>query len=585
MRTEQENILIHRVEKNPFANYNGPVDKGHFIGRRRIVREIYERAEQGGNVSIVGLPRIGKTSIMMHCFFDDEQEKLNNGIFCICVTGDVSASTNTASCIFWTNVIEEIMRKLKPIRHHVDSDNDEMVWALEDIDDAYNKLHSNVSVNEVTNILQDIIDSLKNGFNYKIIICVDEFQKVEDYYTKSDYGFMRKLSENHLAVFVVTSRKSIEMVELGCPNHESSYYYNTFDEKIVSTFDKEDEEEYWNRNIDFLPIAKNVMDKYKSLISFYSGSHPCLLNMVNYHALDILRNTDKISMQNLEDVLCSRFENDLDYQIKLLKEEGLLNIAIKLVKGPFEMKDKKYIRRLVDIGFLHKVPTSVKTEMFNQEVGPSIEDDRGDKYSYVCFSDYFTRLFYDKYSPEDVPYYVLWDETENKMRTIVKHYLVSKFGSDAMTPIQHPQYTYCENWIVKMEQELSSPQNPYSNLSNSRGEIKLDKWRESINKMIENRRKQISYFRLQSSLPLVNFTETGQLFYVFYEPAWDWFANVFLCHTSSSWNTNVFYKLLKLRVARQHNNVENIPPQEFELGEQLCNQIQNDIDKYIRENP
>lgn len=584
MRTIQENILIKKQEGNPFANYNGRVEYSRFVGRRKICTAICERALQGGSVSIVGLPRIGKTSILQHCFIDKQKELFEEG----CITVSLSAyvrGENQAerSLLLWKNIIEAIYDALKPIRRYTSPDDLETIWALEDIDEEYQKRDSK-DINTITNALPKILKIIKEELCKKIVICIDEFQNVEEYFEKSDFATIRHISDNLLAAFVVASRKSIEVIELCCQNHDSSYFYNTFKEFVISVFSKEDEQEYWDKNIGSIPVSHEFRTPYIDIVKYFSGSHPCLLNLVNYQALEILKVKNGIGKEDLENSLVLSLEKDLNYQVKLLKEEGLLNTAIKVIKGPFSIKDKNKLQRLSEIGFIKHISAAEKYEMFNMEVGPTFPLEtnlsESNKYGYVCFSNYLTYLFFQKYQPEDLPYYQLWDRTENKLRELLLYYVKEKYGDDSLQILSN----FKEKWIDDMYADITSSNNPYSQLTLQRdGQacFKTDIWLEEIKKLEQNKKKQVQHFRHQAQLPLIKFTMTGQIYYQFIDTDWDWFKNVFNLATSLDWYNNVFYHLLKIRNAYQHNNIEAIPEQDFAIAENLCNEILSKIDKFF----
>ena len=54
------------VNNNPFASFGGIVDGSIFVGRKTETNDIWNRVlgNNFGNVSIVGIPKIGKSSLM-----------------------------------------------------------------------------------------------------------------------------------------------------------------------------------------------------------------------------------------------------------------------------------------------------------------------------------------------------------------------------------------------------------------------------------------------------------------------------------------------------------------------------------------
>ena len=63
---------------NPFADYGGIVHGNRFIGREEAIRTINQRVlgTTYGNLAIMGLPRVGKSSLAWHTIMDRKEELL-----------------------------------------------------------------------------------------------------------------------------------------------------------------------------------------------------------------------------------------------------------------------------------------------------------------------------------------------------------------------------------------------------------------------------------------------------------------------------------------------------------------------------
>lgn len=63
---------------NPFADYGRIVSGERFIGREKEIRMINQRVlgTAYGNLAIIGLPRIGKSSLAWHAIMDRKEELL-----------------------------------------------------------------------------------------------------------------------------------------------------------------------------------------------------------------------------------------------------------------------------------------------------------------------------------------------------------------------------------------------------------------------------------------------------------------------------------------------------------------------------
>lgn len=71
------------VLKNPFSDYGGIIPTERFIGRKAEIKQIQKRilGESFGNLAIMGLPRIGKSSLAWNSIFEKKEDLIKNKIF------------------------------------------------------------------------------------------------------------------------------------------------------------------------------------------------------------------------------------------------------------------------------------------------------------------------------------------------------------------------------------------------------------------------------------------------------------------------------------------------------------------------
>lgn len=64
------------IANNPFADYGNLVIGDRFIGREAEISQIKNRilGKSSGNISVVGLPRIGKSSLVWNTLIADKEE-------------------------------------------------------------------------------------------------------------------------------------------------------------------------------------------------------------------------------------------------------------------------------------------------------------------------------------------------------------------------------------------------------------------------------------------------------------------------------------------------------------------------------
>jgi len=85
------------VDKNPLADCGNIVIGHRFVGREHAIETIQNRilVKNGGNIAIMGLPRVGKSSLVWKALVEKREEALKNKIFIIRINvGNISKSEN-----------------------------------------------------------------------------------------------------------------------------------------------------------------------------------------------------------------------------------------------------------------------------------------------------------------------------------------------------------------------------------------------------------------------------------------------------------------------------------------------------------
>ena len=63
---------------NPFADFGGIIYGSRFIGRHEEIKKVQERVlgTTYGNLAVMGLPRVGKSSLVWHAIMDEKERLL-----------------------------------------------------------------------------------------------------------------------------------------------------------------------------------------------------------------------------------------------------------------------------------------------------------------------------------------------------------------------------------------------------------------------------------------------------------------------------------------------------------------------------
>lgn len=592
MCTGQEGRLT-----NPFVNCRGAVDPEAFIGREKDINNVRNLAKKGANVSIVGLPRIGKSSLINMCFVEGKSKLIEDK----CLPVVVSAGSKNDETDLWAEIVDEINKICKDFAKKAAPDDYELQFALQDVKDSFNEFQNAQGVSTLRQKFKNFLEQIKTKLGYKTIICIDEFQEVEAYFKKQSFFVLRELCDKRLAAFVTAGRKSFNIIELCC--HETPYFYNAIKEIVLKGFSDDDVELYWKRYLPIIPIKDEEREAYRELATYYAGSHPCLLNCFNNHAWDLLAEKGmdfEVTRLLVEDNFRREMEMDLDYQNHILETENILDTAIRLIKEPIILDHldqvKEDAKRLRDLGFLRQVTPEEKFALFNQDVGPTFTDEsQGLKeYKYICFSNYFTGRFYFRYVPQTrLRYEDLWNITENKMRTIILAFMVEHYGAESIKCAagdsnlldtlqkQFPEIfvesksaralakfvpMYAEPWIERHAEHIRS-------LVSDLGE-----WYEKALSLAVTKGRQIMSFKEQASYCLLKFTTTGEIFHSYIKLDWDWYGQIFE-EELPLWSQK-YARLNELRNPIKHGQDERLRHYQEE-ARPFCETICRKIDEFL----
>lgn len=507
---------------NPFADFGGIVYGDRFIGRHDAIEQISQRVlgKTYGNLAIMGLPRVGKSSlawqsIMIH---KEQLEKEHT----------IPIFFETGSCVSSENFFKKMVLCA--------FDELEIIYDDEKFQRITSKIVGELKEEYDTLTIQKYFKVVK-WFGFKIIYIFDEFDSVQTFFDKSDFQLLRELSYNpdtHLCL-VTCSRKTIEDIEV--KDGAISNFTGTCKDIRLGMFDNNDVEEYWKHFSD----KWNPQDDYKKALVYYTGNHPWLMDRLNnkMFSLDITSNL----FSEFDDVKLELMEI-LDNIVSTIEKDGLLNAAIQLVVGPLYDVNPKQIEKLLKYGFVRKVSIQDKEHIFDGlKIGPY-----WDNYAYACFSDYCTLDFYRRYYA-NVPYISLWSDTENLLRACVKQFISSQFSTNWEDDFEH--YLSCN---------LPFPA------------FKIEKWEQNMNTLKTNRDKMVLNFPNMSGNHLVDFTLTAQIFDIFIRPAKKWFNHHIFTGDWNTWN-NKFDFLTKIRNPIAHNNGHQNLQDEIRVATKYCQEI------------
>ena len=506
---------------NPFADYGNIIHGERFIGRCEEIQTIEQRVmgrNQYGNLAIMGLPRIGKTSLAWHAIMEKKESLLQH--FTIPIF--VSVGSCKTSRYFFQMLVTMLADELEFV-----SNENSKIQKISALVRSIRQME-----NEVDFVLQlERFYKFVKKIGYKVIYILDEFDSVKDFFEVADFQTLRGLSTNpETDVCLVTcSRKTIKEIE--ALNGAISNFYNTFKDIRLGMYNDDDIKTYWRWVKNYYTIGEDYINKTE----FYVGRHPFLLDFFNNYCL--------VDNKDIEDVdILSKLRLDLLSQFSTIKDtlnnERLLDKAIQLVVGPVYDVDKISEEKLLKFNFVKIVDNEQKIMVLGRLMGSTYQGK-----SYTCFSDYFTHVL-ERNIIANVEYWPIWTETEKMIRELIKTYLEERYGQD---------------WEVLIQADCG----------------KSKSWSDSFSTLKSTRDKTLRLFP-GASTHLVDYTLTRDMFNVFINTGWGaWFNQVFGAD-KKPWSAKFLF-LAEVRNPMAHNNSEFISEEQKSLATTYCQDIKRAI--------
>lgn len=503
--------------ENPFADFGGIVEGERFVGRSNAINAIHSRVlgTSYGNIAIMGLPRIGKSSLAWNALMVRKKSFAERKI----LIERVNVGSIKSAKEFYLRLMDKTLPNVRNLSF-------ELYNQLSESKNAYSKTESE---NEI-----EYFFALVKQNNYRLIYILDEFDNVINFFKLEDFQLLRELSispETKICL-VTVSRRTIQ--ELEPENGAISNFYGVFADLHLKLFDENELSAYWNR---LEKIGITVASDYKSEVQFFVGSHPFWLDLVNYHIFNKLKESELVATELLSDTsseLKKTLWDNYDDIIELMNKEGLKSQFIQAVVGPVINLSQMGIERLAKYGLVSPVMAKEKYGQYFQRLlkeGLAQEND----ISYNSISQHLNDYLKQKENEFDI--WGLWNEAEHCVRNLITVYLKEKYGED-----------WRDKFILK---------NP--------------KQENNIKKMESMRDENKRRFGELASDNLIRYTYPLEMWDVFINSEWTWFQRVF-GGQQNVWKEK-FSLLARIRNPIAHSNQDFVLKDTQSKAKEICNEI------------
>lgn len=560
------------VSDNPFDGIFAPVSGEQFVGREKELKTLRDNTKKGFITNVVGLPRMGKTSLVFQCF--TEEKAFNRWV----------EEEHYAPLYFEVPEVEDPVYLWFAIRTAIK-------WFLRRRKEKFVYLDNTHNLSEGEEIFQNIQleeDEIFERTGLHLLFVIDEFDRVLR--MKNAAGVFSKLQSLtlHMPV-IICSRRPYSFIERTVKG--DSYDPGKAPLEIpIGLFNEQDVKAYWNRfKSCFSSFPAAEFEKYKELVYVYTGSHPLLMNLMNNTLLTKGDNPyevwkscgDSIKLEMRQNV-----DEEFRAQIPYVEEQGLMDTAIQLILGTSHDVPVGELNRVLKYQFVRVVPSSEKKQMFGYNFGPYTNNTRE---QYVCFSALTTHLLKNEYDP-DIEGFELVKKTELNCRAMIQEFLkdicgdTNPFETEFVRINSYEPVVEHEKWEKKLYDRTPRFE---------RNENDCNRFLDNLDEMYkrkESRRQldckpTIDPFRIN----MLTSTSLGNLWYVFMKWHWnDFFYEVFdPTHTQyhkdgNLWYESVFVHLLNWRNEIDHNNVEELSDEAIAKASNKAREINRCIDRWFK---
>lgn len=375
-----------KTSENPFSSAGGIVDGNLFIGRKEELSEIQGRVlgKNFGNLSIVGIPKIGKSSLM-HTLYERKNQLYEDYKYVVVwyTFKKIEEYEDDDPREIFIDIAHQVEKELK--RHNYDIS--EISYYVQKVSNL------EIRFTEFQSTLLDLFEELVYN-KIRIILCLDEFDYCKNYLEECHFQLLRELSyrpENKIAI-VTASRRSIHDIEKDSGG--GSNFFETFKKLYLKPFSKDDVNTQRH-------LLDSISEEECKLLDLNVGRHPYL----NAILLDdyFYKKDIKKSIENQYNSILTHY----DFLFKVLEKDKLKEKVVQLYSG-----------------FPDTVSQEEEEYIYNRYgIFEKAADNR-----YVPFCDTFESYLAQLYRTN--PYNLIWGKAERGLRNIIKYALSQEYGDN-----------------------------------------------------------------------------------------------------------------------------------------------------------
>jgi len=382
---------------NPFADVGGPVSDDRFVGRETELRTVDSRlfGKGGfGSLAVVGMPRIGKTSLVGEAV--RRARPRFKDIRAVSVWIDVGTCSSIDG-LFRTVITDFLQEARSAGLASLDMES----VAAQSLQHPLGSFPP----------IRDFFKAVRRA-GVRAICILDEFDAGRRLFAKHPecFHWLRGLASSEqfkAGMALISKRRLADIARIA--GLDSDYWANVILEVSLQPLSPVETEWFLQRQKD-----AGVVPDQATLAELHAlcGRHPFLLDTYGFYAWDALHHGESLSVDWLRSVPRETLTHYYEQVTTVLRDTGMLEKFVQAVLGPrWDIKPND-VHEMIVYGILRT------------------EGDRG----VASFSEGFTQYVRHVEVPANI--WMLWRDTERALREAIDGRLRARFGPEWPTQVR-----------------------------------------------------------------------------------------------------------------------------------------------------
>jgi len=303
---------------NPFADVGSVVTADRFIGRKTEIELLSQRVLNSagyGSIAVVGMPKVGKTSLVHHIFQENPKSLIRRNI--------IVSRFETGTFGRWQSLFQAMVLETCEAIVRADRASSALI-------EISHLLQEAVTDDQLLLLMRRFFRSARHD-GLRLVIILDEFDAARYIFSGADRCFhlLRELASNpefKVALVIVSKRELDDVARMA--GHDSNYWANVLTTCYLRPFEQAEAEMFF----EVLRQADVQLDRTeREWLLNQAGTHPFLMDLIGF---SIVRRFQAHEAQIIPKQLDSEFMKLFKSICEVLDAGKRLSKLVQIVVGP-----------------------------------------------------------------------------------------------------------------------------------------------------------------------------------------------------------------------------------------------------------